>query len=136
MAFGRRAATAISEGESMMAMPPASRFIGQMVRNASIAVGVIGGGLLIGMSGYHAFGALTWQEAFYYASMILSGEGPPPDPTTLTAVALSHLHIFAGIYALFSGVTFITTIGVLLAPAVHRFLHRFHLELYAHDDTA
>jgi hypothetical protein len=53
---------------------------------------------------------------------------------TLTAVALSHLHLFAGFYALFSGVTFITTIGVLLAPALHRFLHRFHLELYA-DDT-
>jgi hypothetical protein len=136
MAFGRRVRTVISEGESMMAMPPTSRFIRQLLRNATIALGVIGVGLVIGMTGYHSLGSMTWQEAFYYASMILSGEGPPPDPTPLTALALAHLHLFAGFYALFSGVTFITTIGVLLAPAVHRFLHRFHLELYAHDDTA
>jgi hypothetical protein len=135
MGRGRRVRTVISEGETMMDMPPRSRFIRQLARNAAIALSVIGGGLLIGMTGYHSFGAMNWQEAFYYASMILSGEGPPPDPTTLTALALAHLHLFAGFYALFSGVTFITTIGVLLAPALHRFLHRFHLELYADNDN-
>ena len=68
--------------------------------------------------------------------MILSGEGPPPDPVYLTGVGLSHLHLFAGFYALFSGVTFITMVGVLFAPALHRFLHAFHLEIYAHEDDA
>ncbi len=104
-----------------------------MARSTAIALGVIGGGLLIGMIGYHWIGSLTWQEAFYYSAMILSGEGPPPDPQVLTGVALWHLHLFAGFYALFSGVTFITTVGVLFAPAVHRFLHRFHLELAGHE---
>jgi hypothetical protein len=104
-----------------------------MLRNAAIAGGVIGGGLFIGMMGYHWIGGLTWQESFYYSAMILSGEGPPPDPQALTGVALSHLHLFAGFYALFSGVTFITMIGVLFAPALHRFLHRFHLEIAAHE---
>jgi hypothetical protein len=66
--------------------------------------------------------------------MILSGEGPPPDPTTLSTARMGHLHVFAGFYALFSGVTFITMVGVLLAPALHRFLHRFHLEIAGHDD--
>jgi hypothetical protein len=66
--------------------------------------------------------------------MILSGEGPPPDPQPLTAAALLQLHTFAGFYALFSGVTFITMVGVLFAPALHRFLHRFHLEIAAHDE--
>ena len=136
MAFGKRIATVISEGESIMPMPPTSRFLRHVARNAAIATGVIGGGLLIGMTGYHAFGELSWLEAFYYASMILAGEGPPADPTALSAVGLSHLHLFAGFYALFSGVTFITTVGVLFAPAVHRFLHRFHLELYApHEES-
>ena len=42
--------------------------------------------------------------------------------------------LFAGFYALFSGVTFITMVGVLFAPALHRFLHKFHLEIAAHDE--
>jgi hypothetical protein len=85
------------------------------------------------MAGYHRFGGLNWGESFYYSAMILSGEGPPPDPQ-LAGAALSHLHTFAGFYALFSGVTFITMVGVLFAPALHRFLHRFHLEIAAHDE--
>jgi hypothetical protein len=118
-----------------MPMPSRARFFQKMVRSVGIAVGVIGSGLLIGMIGYHAIGELSWQEAFYYSSMILSGEGPPPDPQRLTATSLSHLHLFAGFYALFSGVTFITMVGVLFAPALHRFLHRFHLEIAGHDEN-
>jgi hypothetical protein len=134
MEFSRRAAGIISGGKTvLMAMPPRVLFFRRLARNASIAIGVIGGGLFIGMTGYHWLGGLTWQEAFYYSAMILSGEGPPPDPQALTAVGLSHLHLFAGFYALFSGVTFITTVAVLFAPVVHRFLHRFHLEIYGRE---
>ena len=133
MPFSRRAAGVLSESEMMMAMPPRSHFYRRMLHNAAIAGGVIGGGLFLGMMGYHWIGGLTWLEAFYYAAMILSGEGPPPDPQALAGEALSHLHLFAGFYALFSGVTFITTIGILFAPALHRFLHRFHLEIATRD---
>lgn len=133
MAFSRRAAGVVSGRETMMTMPPRSHFYRRMARSIAIALGVIGGGLFLGMIGYHWLGGLTWVEAFYYAAMILSGEGPPPDPQALTRVALSHFHLFAGFYALFSGVTFITMVGVLLAPALHRFLHRFHLEISADE---
>ncbi len=135
MAFGRRVAGVIAQRE-VMAMPPRSHFVRRMARNAAIAFGVIGGGLAIGMAGYHWLGEMSWLEAFYYSSMILAGEGPPADPAHLTGEALAHLHLFAGFYALFSGVTFITMVGVLFAPALHRFLHRFHLEISApSDDT-
>jgi hypothetical protein len=117
----------------MLPIPPRGHFIRRMLRSALIATAVIGTGLLIGMIGYHDLGRLGWEESFYYSSMILSGEGPPPDPQRLTALSLEHLHIFAGFYALFSGVTFITMVGVLFAPALHRFLHRFHLEIAVHD---
>lgn len=117
----------------MLPMPTRRHFVRRMLRSTAIAIGVIGTGLLIGMAGYHEFGRLGWEESFYYSSMILSGEGPPPDPQPLTALSLEHLHIFAGFYALFSGVTFITMVGVLFAPALHRFLHRFHLEIAVHD---
>ncbi len=134
MPFYRRVTGIMPDPEIMlMPMPPRRHFIRSMLRSAAIATGAIGGGLLIGMVGYHSFGRLDWVESFYYASMILSGEGPPPDPA-ITGVALARMHIFAGLYALFSGVTFITTVGVLLGPAVHRFLHRFHLEIAAHDE--
>ncbi|MDP9204324.1 MAG: hypothetical protein M3P12_02565 [Gemmatimonadota bacterium] len=115
-------------------MPPRRIFILRMLRNAALAAGLVGGGLLIGMIGYHGLGGLSWVESFYYSAMILSGEGPPLDPPALTGEGLSHLHTFAGFYALFSGVTFITMVGVLFAPALHRFLHRFHLEIAAHDE--
>jgi hypothetical protein len=36
--------------------------------------------------------------------------------------------IFAGCYALFSGLVFITVTGIVLAPVAHRALHKFHLE--------
>ena len=119
----------------MLRMPPRAHFIAHILRSFTIAGTAIGGGLFIGMAGYHDFGRMSWQESFYYASMILSGEGPPLDPVSLSAIQIGHLHVFAGFYALFSGVTFITMVGVLLAPALHRFLHRFHLELAGQDNA-
>ena len=110
-------------------LPPARHYLRGLLRNFAIATTIIGGGLLMGMTGYHAFGALSWRESFYYASMILAGEGPPQDPANLSAMQTGQLHLFAGFYALFSGVTFVTMVGVLLAPVLHRFLHRFHLEI-------
>lgn len=134
MPFFRRVTGAMPDPQIMMTPIPSRRFfVLRMLRSTAIAVGVIATGLFIGMCGYHWIGRLGWEESFYYASMILSGEGPPPDPV-LTGTEIIRLHIFAGFYALFSGVTFITMIGVLFAPALHRFLHRFHLEIAAHDE--
>ncbi len=134
MVFIRRAGPDGTRGH-LLRMPPRAHFVAHIVRSFTIAATAIGGGLFLGMAGYHGFGRMSWQESFYYASMILSGEGPPVDPVALSAVQLGHLHVFAGFYALFSGVTFITMVGVLLAPALHRFLHRFHLELAGQDNA-
>ena len=134
MAYNRRRTGPMPDPQIMLVpIPPRRFFVLRMLRNSGIAAGVVGGGLLIGMAGYHELGRLSWEESFYYASMILSGEGPPPDPQ-LSAAGLINLHLFAGFYALFSGVTFITMVGVLFAPALHRFLHKFHLEIAAHDE--
>jgi hypothetical protein len=133
MAFMRRVTGVMPDPEIMMIPIPSRRvFALRMLRSAAIAIGVIAVGLFLGMSGYHWIGRLGWEESFYYSSMILSGEGPPPDPA-LPGTEIVRLHIFAGFYALFSGVTFITMVGLLFAPALHRFLHRFHLEIAAHD---
>ena len=81
--------------------------------------------LLIGTTGFKITGeGLPWIDAFHNASMLLSGMGPVLDVSKMSFGA----KIFSSCYALFSGVAFITTIGLLLAPAVHRFFHSLHLE--------
>jgi len=79
--------------------------------------------LFVGVVGYHFTEGMNWLDSLLNASMILSGMGPVQD--------LHHnaAKWFASFYALFSGVAFITTAGVIFAPVVHRFLHKFHLEM-------
>ena len=77
----------------------------------------------IGTVGYHALGNLKWLDAFLNASMILTGMGPVDKMETDGG------KIFSALYALFSGVAFLTFVGVLFAPVYHRFLHKFHLNL-------
>jgi hypothetical protein len=91
-------------------------------RHSVLAGGILFASLGLGMAGYHGFEGLGWIDSFVNASMILSGMGP------LAPLATAGGRLFAGGYALFSGVAFLTTVGVLLAPTVHRGLHRFHIE--------
>lgn len=101
---------------------PRRDYYRRLVRHGLIAAGFLVAGLLVGMGGYHFFEGLRWTDAFANAAMILSGMGP------LDPIKTAAGRIFAGFYAIFSGVAFLTTVGVLLAPVVHRALHRFHLE--------
>ena len=82
------------------------------------------------MIGYHHFENQSWLDAFVNAAMILSGMGP------LTPLQTSAGKLFAGFYALFSGLAFITTVGIILAPVVHRFFHKFHLEHDSQDEKS
>ena len=49
---------------TMTPMPSRSKFLGRLLRSFGIATTVIGGGLFIGMLGYHALGGLSWLESF------------------------------------------------------------------------
>lgn len=100
---------------------PAGAFFRRLVASAAIASGLLLVSLGIGVWGYHAFGGLGWTDSLLNASMILTGMGPVNPMVTQAA------KLFASAYALFSGVAFLTIMGVLLAPVVHRFLHHFHL---------
>ena len=102
---------------------PRSVFVGRLLRNTALAGAMILFSLGLGMIGYHACVGVGWTDAFLNASMILTGMGE------ITPLDTPGGKIFAGFYALFSGVAFLTIIGVLVAPVVHRFMHRFHLAL-------
>lgn len=85
-------------------------------------VGIIVCSLGYGMLGYHYFEGMSWVDAFVNAAMILSGMGP------FSPLLNASSKIFAGCYAIYSGVALVTTLAVIFAPVVHRFLHQFHLE--------
>jgi len=104
-------------------LPPRDRYLRRVARNAAAAGALIFSSLAIGIAGYHVFGRLSWLDALVNASMILTGMGPVDPIVTVSG------KLFESFYALFSGVMFLTSVAVLLAPAVQRFLHRFHLDL-------
>ena len=103
-------------------------FARRFLRFGLLAGAMIVGSLVLGILGYHSFEDLGWSDALLNASMILAGMGPVDRPTTLAG------KLFASFYALFSGIVFLISVGVLLAPLLHRFMHRCHLELDT-DDT-
>jgi len=91
-------------------------------RHGLVALGVLVFGLGGGVLGYHYVAGLSWIDSLLNASMILGGMGPV-DPLKTDCAKL-----FASFYALFSGLAFIGIVSVLLAPFLHRMLHRFHAE--------
>lgn len=104
-------------------LPSRRWFVARLAKTAVLAVGVVAGSLFVGTCGYHFFVGLPWLDAALNAAMILTGMGPV-DP-----IKTDSGKVFASIYAIFSGVVFIGAVALLLAPVVHRFLHRFHMEI-------
>ena len=104
-------------------MPSRATLLSRLAAHGAVAAGMVAVSLAIGVVGYHVTAGLSWIDSLLNASMILTGMGPvDPLPTTTAK-------LFASAYAIFSGVAFLTIVAVMLAPLVHRFLHRFHMEL-------
>jgi len=96
------------------------RFMLRMGRHTMAALGLALASIGVGMAGYMHYERLAWRDAFLNASMLLGGMGP------VDALHTPHGKIFAGCYALYAGLVFIVSAGVILAPLVHRIIHRFH----------
>lgn len=97
-------------------------FLKRLTLSSLLGLAVILLSLFGGMAGYHYFEKLPWIDAFVNAAMILSGMGPLAQPAT------SKGKIFAGLYALYSGLAVVMIAGIIFAPVVHRFLHRLHAD--------
>jgi hypothetical protein len=91
-----------------------------MAGSLGIGGAIIAGGLVPGVLGYHWIARLGWIDAILNASMILTGMGPVATLNTSAA------KLFASAYALFSGIIFLGSISVVLAPLLHRLIHHFH----------
>jgi hypothetical protein len=97
-------------------------FLGRVAASCGAALLLIAVSLYAGMFGYRYYEGMSWVDAFVNASMILSGMGP------VSTLRTEGGKIFAGCYALYSGLAVIIATGLILAPVVHRLMHRFHLE--------
>ena len=103
-------------------LAPRSVFVKRIVASLVVALGLICVALLIGIAGYHYLAGFNWIDSLLEASMILGGMGPIKELPNDTA------KIFASVYALFSGLLLIAMMGIILAPVIHRVMHKFHVD--------
>ena len=104
-------------------LAPVPVFRIRLLQSAGLTLTLIVISLAMGIAGYHWIGGLrSWVDCLYNASMILGGMGPVD---TLSSNAGK---VFASLYALYSGIMLLASVGVLLSPVMHRVLPRFHLE--------
>ena len=95
-----------------------ARVLGAAMVSLAFVVTTLG----VGMAGFHWIENLPWLDAFHQAAMLLSGMGPVVNVTTTAG------KLFDGFYAIFCGIALLAVTGILLAPFIHRVLHRFHIE--------
>jgi hypothetical protein len=100
---------------------PFAGFALRLLGHASVALGLVVFSLLVGVWGYRRFEGMGWLDAFFNASMLLGGMGPVKTSDMSDAGKL-----FAGLYALYAGLVLIAVMSLMMAPVVHRILHRFH----------
>ena len=98
------------------------QFAFRLLRHGRIAGGVLLFSLVIGTIGFHWLALQEWIDAFLNSSMLLGGMGPIGEIKTTPG------KLFASFYALYAGIVFIASSGILLAPVLHRILHKVHLE--------
>jgi hypothetical protein len=104
------------------ALLPYDQFVKRAIRFALYSFLLVVFSVGIGTVGYKYLGHLGWVDGFYNACMILTGMGP------VSVMTDDAGKLFASFYALFSGIAFLTTIAVLIAPIAHRFLHSLHID--------
>jgi hypothetical protein len=103
-------------------LAPIHTYLRRVAINVAIAAAIMFVSLCAGIAGYRGTEGMPWIDALLNASMIMGGMGPVDTLKTHAG------KLFASFYALYCGLVLILTAGIVLAPVVHRLLHRFHLE--------
>ena len=103
-------------------LAPIAVFRRRVARHVLLALLAVAFSVALGTLGYHAFGREAWIDAFVNASMLLGGMGEVGEVPTFAG------KVFSSLFALYAGLFFIVVAGLLLAPFLHRVLHKFHLD--------
>ena len=101
---------------------PLSRFFARLGRYSLLALILVVFSVSMGTFGYHHFADLSWLDSFHMACMILTGMGPVAEMPSSAA------KLFSSIYALYSGIAFLSITAVFFAPIIHRVMHILHVE--------
>ncbi len=112
MTYEHKSAPMLSQGQ----------FLRRLLLHGLLALALVLVSLGIGMAGYHYLEDRDWLDAFLNAAMLLGGMGP------VNKIKTDGGKLFAGFYALYAGLVFLVAVAIALAPAVHRVLHRLHLD--------
>lgn len=104
-------------------LPHRKHFFNKLFKSILVGMAVVLFSIVIGMVGYHYYFDLGWVDSLYNASMILTGMGPVDRAPSDSG------KIFASLYAIYSGVAFLTSVAVIISPLVHRFLHKFKIDV-------
>jgi hypothetical protein len=109
------------EHRSQPLLPP-RHFLRRLGVHGAAALALIAFSLAVGTWGYHALGKQAWLDAFLNAAMLLGGMGQVGNVTTTGG------RVFAAFFALYAGLLLIAVTTIMLAPVLHRILHRIHME--------
>ena len=85
---------------------PRRKYIRRQINSLLVGVAGLAVALFAGVAGYHWIAGEVWVDALHSDTA----------------------KVFASVYALFSGVVFIGVMAIILSPAVHRLMHKFHVE--------
>ena len=99
-----------------------NRFVIRMLKYLGFAGVLIAISVGIGMLGYHHFAKIGWLDSFHMSCLILTGMGP------VVEMKSDGSKIFSSLYALYSGVAFLSITAVVFSPIIHRLLHILHVE--------
>lgn len=101
---------------------PIPAFLRRLGSHVAVGLGIGAVSLLIGTLGYRHLGGMPWIDAFLNSAMLLGGMGQ------IGNVDSTGGKLFAAFFSLYAGIVLITVASIMLAPVVHRLLHRLHLE--------
>lgn len=101
---------------------PWPRFILRLSGYLAFTLAMIAFSLFLGMMGYHLIGKLNFLDSFHMSCMILTGMGPVVEMHSAAS------KIFSSLYALYSGIVFLSITAVFFTPIIHRILHILHID--------
>jgi len=101
---------------------PWPAFVRRMLRHGGYVLEIAAVSIAIGMAGFHWLAMQSWLDAFVNSAMLLGGMGPVGE------IRSTGGKLFAGFFALYAGPVFIAAFALLMAPALHRLLHKLHAE--------
>lgn len=78
--------------------------------------------LFFGVAGYHYSEDMPWIDALLNASMILGGMGPVNEMHSVEG------KLFASFYALYSCFVVLGIISIMITPAMHSALRKYHMD--------